>query len=143
MDMGALISYHVPNTYTTIRFKRSETPQYMLATIRMLLSRSIVEVNLILGTDGDGILPAPEHEYRKSQPTIITGDTWESANMLIISSNLHESWDNLMTYQILHDTLQGLWAVSVVHRQMIDFHQHFRIDHAHKGLVGIGSIVFH
>ncbi|KAL8897084.1 MAG: hypothetical protein Q9207_007394 [Kuettlingeria erythrocarpa] len=138
-----LISYLVPNTYTTIRFKRSETPQCMLATIRMLLSRSLVEVRSILGSVGDGILPAPEHEYRKSQPTIITGDTWESADILIISSNLHESLDNLMTYQILHDTLQGLWDIFVVYRQVVDFHQHFMIDHARKGLVGIGSVVFH
>ncbi|KAL8924242.1 MAG: hypothetical protein Q9172_002782 [Xanthocarpia lactea] len=99
-------SYRVPNTYTTLHLILNETPQYMVDTMRMLLSCSLFEAGSILQIDGDGILPGPEHGYQISQHAI-SGHTWERAELTIASSMARGDLDQLMTYQILHDTLQG------------------------------------
>lgn len=138
VDVGERFSYHVPNTYTTLHLTREESPQYMLATIRMLLSRSLFEVGSILQTEGDGILPGSEHGYEKLQH-VISEHNWERAHMTIVSSMPHGIQDHLMTYQILHDTLVGLWNIAVIHRQIIYIQHTFSIEHRNKGIVGLGS----
>ncbi|KAL8926575.1 MAG: hypothetical protein Q9208_002902 [Pyrenodesmia sp. 3 TL-2023] len=136
-DMREPFSYRVPNTYTTLHLILSETPQYMVDTMRMLLSRSLFEVGSILHVDGNGILPGAQHGYQKSH-LAVGGQTWERAEMTIMSSMPLGDHDQLMTYQILRDTLQGLWNILVIRKMMILVQHTFAIEQEDRGVVGFG-----
>ncbi|KAL8937635.1 MAG: hypothetical protein Q9216_004326 [Gyalolechia sp. 2 TL-2023] len=117
------IIYKVPGTDTTVDMTLNlDTPLSAGAT-RDLLSRAILEVELILEISGDG--PVPSQDYDKE-----IGSPGRKIRVSVFGG---QTASDVLTYGIVKDTLNGLWDQMVVNR--LAFRMYAIVTHGSVGIV--------
>ncbi|KAI4169703.1 MAG: hypothetical protein LQ343_005525 [Gyalolechia ehrenbergii] len=122
------ISYRVPGTDTSLELLIYLDQPLSPGAVRDLLSRSLMEVNFILDIAGDG--PVPMQEYDKE----IKG-TGRKVRVDIFGG---DATRELLTYDIVKDTLIGFWNQMVTNR--LAFRTYAIVVHGSLGIVAHAMI---